>query len=115
MNVIKDQEFENSKVYDVVAMGAYAHHEIVAHHIINKSTGTISTAAFDKGEQLTDKLSRFDNFIQIVEGTAEILIDDASFTLNTGQAIIIPANSKNTIKANERFKMISTIIKSGYE
>ena len=115
MKAIKDQEFEKSKVYDVVAIGEYSHHKIVAHRIINKSTGSISTALFDKGEQLMDKLSRFDNFIQIVEGTAEILIDDESFTLNTGQAIIIPANSKNTIIANERFKMMSTIIKSGYE
>jgi hypothetical protein len=35
--------------------------------------------------------------------------------LDTGQSIIIPAHTRNIIKANERFKMISTIIKSGYE
>jgi hypothetical protein len=35
--------------------------------------------------------------------------------LCTGQSIIIPAHRPNIIKANERFKMISTIIKSGYE
>jgi len=35
--------------------------------------------------------------------------------LETGQSIIIPAHSRNSIKANVRFKMLSTIIKSGYE
>jgi hypothetical protein len=35
--------------------------------------------------------------------------------LDIGQSIIIPAHTANTVKANVRFKMISTIIKSGYE
>jgi quercetin dioxygenase-like cupin family protein len=35
--------------------------------------------------------------------------------LNTGEAIIIPAHISHAVKATERFKMVSTIIKSGYE
>lgn len=61
------------------------------------------------------KISPFDTFIQIIEGKAEIIIDDKTTILKTGEAIIIPAHSKNTIIANERFKMLSTVIKSGYE
>lgn len=83
--------------------------------IIKKTTGNICAVSFDSGEALTEKLSPFDTFIQIIEGNAEILIDGESSLLSTGQSIIIPANIRNTIKANERFKMISTIIKSGYE
>jgi quercetin dioxygenase-like cupin family protein len=64
---------------------------------------------------LAEKISPFDNFIQIIEGSAEIVIDGTPNVLQTGSAIIIPAHSSNYIKANERFKMISTIIKSGYE
>ena len=40
---------------------------------------------------------------------------EKSKVLQTGQAIILPAYTSNIVKANERFKMISTIIKSGYE
>ena len=69
----------------------------------------------DSGEALTEKISPFDTFIQVIDGSAEIVIDDNSNLLKTGEAIIIPAHSPNTIKANVRFKMISTIIKSGYE
>ncbi len=65
--------------------------------------------------KLTGKVSPFDTFIQVIDGKAEILIDDKSNQLNTGDSIIMPAHTKNTIKANVRFIMISTIIKSGYE
>ena len=61
------------------------------------------------------KTSPFDTFIQVIDGKAEIIIYAKSNMLNTGQAIIIPAHAQNTIKANARFKMISTVIKSGYE
>ena len=71
--------------------------------------------AIDTGEALTEKSSPFDTFIQVIEGVAEVIINDISNTLLTGQAIIIPAHATNTVRANERFKMISTIIKSGYE
>lgn len=83
--------------------------------IIRKTTGNVSAVSFDSGEAMTEKISPFDTFIQIIEGKAEIFIDDKSTMLDTGQSIIIPAHSRNAIKANERFKMISTIIKSGYD
>ena len=71
--------------------------------------------SFDSGEGLTEKISPFDTFIQIIEGRAEVVIDKKASTLESGQGIIIPAHSSNFIKPNGRFKMISTIIKSGYE
>jgi quercetin dioxygenase-like cupin family protein len=82
---------------------------------LNKTTGSISVSSFDTGEGLAEKIIPFDTFVQIIDGKAEIVINGISSFLNTGQSIIIPAHAKNIVKANERFKMISTIIKSGYE
>ncbi len=45
----------------------------------------------------------------------EVVIDSKSKMLKTGEGIIIPAHTSHNVKANERFKMISTSIKSGYE
>jgi mannose-6-phosphate isomerase-like protein (cupin superfamily) len=64
---------------------------------------------------MTETIIPFDTFVQIIDGTAEIVIDGVSNFLETGQSIIIPAHTSNIVKTNERFKMISTIIKSGYE
>ena len=71
--------------------------------------------SFDSGEGLTENTSPFDTYAQIIEGKAEVVIAGKSIMLETGQSIIIPAHKPTIVKANERFKMITTVIKSGYE
>jgi len=108
-------DLEKSKAHFIVEIIEYMANSVISKTILKKSTGNISVMSFDSGEGLTEKISPFDTFIQIIEGRAEIVIDKQTSTLDTGQGIIIPAHSSNYIKPNGRFKMISTIIKSGYE
>jgi quercetin dioxygenase-like cupin family protein len=93
----------------------YVPNSVVIKTIIKKTTGNISAVSFDSGEALTEKTSPFDSFIQVIEGKAEIWLKGKLHQLGTGESIIIPAHTPNIIKAKERFKMISTVIKSGYE
>ena len=111
----KEREADMSKIFILVEIIEYIPNSVVIKTIIKKSTGNVTAVSFDSGEALTEKISPFDTFIQVIDGVAEILINDSSNRLNVGEAIIIPAHTKNTIKANERFKMISTVIKSGLE
>ncbi len=113
--LMNNQEHEKSKVFIIVEIIEYVPNSVVIKTIIKKTTGNVSVVSFDSGEALTEKISPFDTFIQVIDGRAEIVIDDKSNLLETGNSIIIPAHIRNTIKANERFKMISTVIKSGYE
>jgi len=108
-------EIEKSKPHILIDIIEYVPNSVVIKTIIRNTSGNISLVAIDTGEGVIDKLSPFDTFIQIIEGNAEVVIDDRSNMLQTGDAIIIPAHTSNNVKANERFKMISTIIKSGYE
>jgi quercetin dioxygenase-like cupin family protein len=108
-------ELEKSKSHIIVEIIEYVPNSVVIKTIIKKSTGNISAMSFDSGEGLTEKTSPFDTFAQIIEGKAEIVIDKKSNFLESGQGIIIPAHSPNFIRPNGRFKMIMTIIKSGYE
>lgn len=108
-------EIEKSKALIIVEIIEYVPDSVVIKTIIKKRTGNISAVSFDTGEKLEEKTSPFDTFIQIIDGKAEIVIDGSSKLLDTGESIIIPAHSRNSIKANDRFKMISTVIKSGYE
>lgn len=114
-NKIENNELEKAKSHIIVEIIEYMANAVVIKTIIKKSTGSISAMSFDSGEGLTEKTSPFDTFVQIIEGKADIVIDKISHLLESGQGIIIPANSPNFIKPNGRFKMISTIIKSGYE
>ena len=108
-------ELEKSKSHIIVEIIEYVPNSVVIKTIIKKSTGNISIMSFDSGEGLMEKTSPFDTFAQIIEGNAEIVIDNLTNLLQSGQGIIIPAHSPNFIKPNGRFKMILTTIKSGYE
>jgi quercetin dioxygenase-like cupin family protein len=115
MSEIDNKEVEKSMALIIVEIIEYIPNSVVSKTIIRKSTGNISIMSFDSGEGLTEKISPFDTFAQIIEGQAEIVIDGKSNVLVSGQGIVIPAHISNIIKANGRFKMISTVIKSGYE
>lgn len=108
-------ELEKSKAHIIVEIIEYIPNSVVIKTILRKSTGNISVMSFDSGEGLTEKISPYDTFAQIIEGKAEIVINGVSNLLEAGQGIIIPAHLPNLIRPNGRFKMILTIIKSGYE
>ncbi len=117
--VVKDEipnaELKKGVAHIIVEIIEYMANSVVMKTIIKKSTGNISVMSFDNGEGLTEKTSPFDTFVQIIEGKAEIVIDKVSNLIESGQGIVIPAHAPNFIKPNGRFKMILTIIKSGYE
>lgn len=110
-----NSEHEKAKTFIIVEIIEYVPNSVVIKTIIKKTTGYVTVSSFDTGEILAEKTSPFDTFIQVIDGKAEIFIDGNSNILDTGQSIIIPAHARNIIKANERFKIISTIIKSGYD
>ena len=112
---VNNAELEKAKAHIIVEIIEYMANSVVIKTIIKKSTGNISVMSFDSGEGLTEKTSPFDTFAQIIEGKAEIVIDKVSHLIKSGEGIIIPAHTPNLIKPNGRFKMISTIIKSGYD
>lgn len=108
-------ELEKSKVHITVEIIEYIPHSVVIKTILKKSTGNISVMSFDSGEGLTEKTSPFDTYAQIIDGNAELIINKKPILLKSGDSIIIPAHQAHLIKANGRFKMIMTVIKSGYE
>lgn len=115
MKEMQTIDIEKSISHILIEIIEYIPNSVVSKTIIRKTTGNISVVAIDTGEALAEKISPFDTYIQVIDGVAEVVIDGITNVLQTGQAIIIPAHSSNMVKANERFKMISTVIKSGYE
>ncbi|HLF63143.1 MAG TPA: cupin domain-containing protein [Saprospiraceae bacterium] len=108
-------ELEKSKSHIIAEILEYVPHAVVSAIIMKKVTGNITVSSFDTGEKLAPKTSPFDSYIQIISGAAELIINDKKYKLRLGEGIIIPAHAPHHFNANERFKMISTIIKSGYE
>ena len=113
--VMENIEIEKAKAHIIVEIIEYVPHSVDIKTILKKTTGNISAISFDSGEGLTKKTSPFDTFLQVIDGTAEIVIDEELHLLVTGEGIIIPAHRSHFIKPSGRFKLISTVIKSGYE
>jgi len=99
----------------VVEIIEYVNNAVVSKTILKKSTGNVTAMSFDTGEELSDKISPFDNFVQIIDGVAELTINKEVHHLRLGNGIIIPAHAQHAFNAKEKFKIISTVIKSGYE
>jgi len=115
MNKYDNVELEKSKPHIIVQILEYVPNSILIKTIIKKTTGNISVSAVDAGEELAEKTLAFDCFVQIIDGAADFVIKGENFKLILGEGIIIPAHSSHRITATQQFKMISTIIKSGYE
>lgn len=112
---MNDTDIEKAKVHIIVRIIEYIPNSVLSKTILRKTTGNVTVSSFAAGEEQEDRTIPFDTFIQIIDGTAEITIDQKKFKLTLGEGIIIPAHAKHRFDADEQFKMISTVIKTGYE
>jgi quercetin dioxygenase-like cupin family protein len=108
-------KMEKSKIHILLEMIGYVPRSAVSKSILQRTTGYINILAVDKGESLPGNISPFDAFVQVIEGSAEIVIDGETNLLQQGQVIVIPAHTFSKVYSNGRCKLISTVIKSGYE
>lgn len=115
MHSFEKAEIEKSKSHIIVEIIEYMPNAVLSKTIIKKLSGNITVTSFDAGEELAEKTSPFDTYIQIIDGTAELSINQKKYKLKLGDGIVVPAHSRHCFNANEQFKMIATVIKSGYE
>jgi quercetin dioxygenase-like cupin family protein len=90
----------------------YADDSIVSKTLLDKSVGTITLFAFDKGQKLSEHTAPYDAVVEILDGKAQIRIKDEINELSEGQIIIMPANIPHAVNAGERFKMLLTMIRA---
>ncbi len=108
-------ELEKAKSHIIIEIIQYLPNAVVSKTIHKKITGNITASSFDAGEEVEEKLSPYDTYIQIIDGPANLTISKKNYKLSKGEGIIIPAHKNHHFAAKEQFKMISTVIKSGYE
>ena len=89
----------------------YTENGIVSKQIIKLKSGNITLFAFDEGQALSEHTAPYDALVQVVEGEADITIDQEVVTVETGECIVLPANVPHAVKALTSFKMILTMIR----
>lgn len=106
---------EKLKKQAVETLVDYFPNAVVSKTIIKKTTGDVIIYSIGEGEHLPEKFIPFDTYIQVIEGTATFVINNTKCLIKQGECIIIPAHIKHHVAAGAQFKMMCTIIKSGYE
>jgi quercetin dioxygenase-like cupin family protein len=90
----------------------YQEDSVVSRTIIDKKAGTVTLFAFDEGQGLSEHTAPYDALICLLEGDAEITISGKTFHVKEGEMIILPAGKPHALKANNKFKMLLTMIRS---
>ena len=108
---MEKKEFPKAEKFSFIDSVSYADGSIVSKILLRNDKGNITLFAFDKGEMLSEHTAPFDAIVQILDGTAEVMIDNKSNLLTAGESIIIPANLTHALTAVEKFKMMLIMIK----
>ncbi len=90
----------------------YATDSIVSKTILDKQAGTITLFAFDKGQKLSEHTTPYDALVQILDGKARLTIGGRQNNISTGGIIIMPGNVPHAVEADEKFKMLLTMIRA---
>ncbi len=101
-----------SETLHLAGLVSYQDGSVVSRQITKADTGNVTLFAFDRDQELSEHTAPFDALVHILEGSAEIRISGKAFRLETGDAIIMPANEPHALKASSRFKMLLTMIRN---
>jgi quercetin dioxygenase-like cupin family protein len=103
--------FEHSNVFRFPEKVDYSSEGIISKRVIDRPVGTVTLFSFDKDQRLSTHSAPYDAMLQVIEGSAEIIINEVSFMLGIGETIIMPAGIPHSVIAVEKFKMVLTMIK----
>ena len=106
----KTHENLASQILNPKDLISYQDGSVVSRMIVYKKSGTITLFAFDAGEGLSEHTAPFDAIASIIDGEAEISIEKNQYLLKEGQMLIMPANKPHALHAQQRFKMMLTMI-----
>jgi len=90
----------------------YSTDSIVSKTILDKPAGTITLFAFDKEQKLSEHTAPYDAVVQILEGQARLTIGGQEKRVSAGQIIIMPLNVPHAVAADDKFKMLLTMIRA---
>jgi len=90
----------------------YSKDSIVSKTILDKSAGTITLFAFDKGQKLSEHTTPYDAVVQVLDGRSQLTIDGEEKQVTAGEIIIMPGNAPHAVTAQEKFKMLLTMIRA---
>lgn len=112
---MNNDEIEKATLHHIGEIVEYEPNSVKAKSLLKKPTGNVSVLALDEGAGIRWESHPFETFLLLLEGEAEIVIDEKANQFTTFRGIIIPPHSSYVLKAIAPSKVLSVTIKSGYE
>ena len=105
-------DIKTAEKFNLEQSVSYAGGSVVSKTIVKKDAGNVTLFGFDEGQGLSEHTAPCDAMVHVLDGKAEITIDQKPYVLTAGESIIMPANIPHALKAVEKFKMLLVMIKS---
>lgn len=100
-----------SKPVELDALVDYKDGSVISRTLCAKPHVNITLFAFDAGEEISAHTSPGDAMIQVLDGEAQVTIDNQVSSVSAGSTIVMPANVPHAVSAVTRMKMLLTVVK----
>lgn len=98
------------EVLTLIDQVAYQDGQIVSKTLSQNEHQSLTLFAFDKGEGISTHESEGDAMVMALDGSGRITIGDSEYVLKAGEVIIMPTKVPHAVFAEERFKMLLTVV-----
>jgi len=99
---INRQEITNIK--DCVE---YKASSIVSNIVSKNTTSCMTVYAFDRGQSITPITDASDIIVQVLEGTAEVMVNMHNYDIADGDVIVMPKDKPHALFAKTKLKIAS--------
>src|SRR5574339_1197165 len=82
-----------SEILNMAELVSYQDGSVVSRQITKAEAGNVTLFAFDQDQELSEHTAPFDALVHVLEGEAEIRISGQPYHLQTGDAILMPADA----------------------
>ncbi len=105
------KNLNHSEVVALADQVAYRDGQVVSRTLAQNKGTSVTLFAFAVGEGLSSHTASGDALVYILDGRAAITIDTTEMTLDTGQAVVMPAGVPHAVAAPQPFKMLLVLVK----
>lgn len=84
--------------------------QVVSKTLAQNGAVSMTLFAFSAGEEISTHGSRGDAFVQVLEGKGRFIVNGKTYEVETGQALLMPAEKPHSVHGDEDFKMLLTVV-----
>ncbi len=100
-----------SKAVKLEELIEYSDGSVVSKTLVQSEKGTVTLFSFDAGQGLSEHSAPFDAIVQVLDGTAEIVIGGEKVVTSAGETVLMPKDIPHSLHAPEPYKMLLTMIR----